>query len=362
MTHTMLAEIEAQRDLGDALAAVESTLDDVAGAHDNATTVHLLGSGDSLFAAEAVEPLLRTTSTRFEVHTAYHFSRYVAPHLGAGDLAVPISVSGNSTRTVEAARRADEAGAAVVPLTNNPDGILAGEFPDSVRMGVEPEPGWVPGTLTYLGLVATLYALGIRLGADGQAREAHLGTLRRTVETVGEVVDGAAATASEVAENLVHTGASAPVYVLGGGPNRATARYAAAKFIEMGLPRTLAVGRETEEFAHGELWALDKNDPVFVLGAEGPGLAPTLDVAEGVREFGNDLVTVTDAPELAALGKYGFEVDVEDDLFSPLLYAVPLQLVVYFYTAELGLDPDDGSHVDPHRIAVADGVHSGKQY
>jgi glucosamine--fructose-6-phosphate aminotransferase (isomerizing) len=359
----MLTEIESQRCLGDRLGLIQNELNDIEAVHGAATTVHLLGSGDSLFAAQAVEPLLRRTdNTRFEVHTAYQFSRYVAPYIGPDDLVIPVSVSGNSTRTVEAAKRAEEAGAAVVGVTNNEDGILIREFPDSILMQISPESGWVPGTLTYLGLVVTLYALGIRLGAIGEDRERYLQILWRTLDDLGEVIDEAKQTASEVAKNFFYTDVSSPFYILGGGPSRATAHYSAAKFVEMGLPRTFAVGRETEEFAHAEFWTLDKTDPVFVIGPEGTGFARTLEIAECIREFGNDLVTVTDSPELADLSKYTFDVPVRNDLFSPLLYAVPMQLVVYYYIVALNLDPDDGSHVDPHRVTVGDKIHSGKHY
>jgi glucosamine--fructose-6-phosphate aminotransferase (isomerizing) len=365
MVHDMLAEIAAQRDLASSVARIGSEVEAVRSRlPDDVDRVHLFGSGDSYYAAEAVGPFLETAGrTQFRVHTAYQFTRYVAPHLGHGDVAVPISVSGNSVETVEGGNRAAEAGASVVGVTNAEDGRLSHETPASLHMGLDTRPGWVPETLTYLGLLATLYHLGIRLGVRSEDRaEACVEVLEATLRSVGSVIDAAESTARDVAANLAYTEPAPPFYVLGGGPSRATAHYVAAKFQELGLPRTHATGEESEEFAHGKYWTLAKTDPVFVLAPEGPGFERTLDVARGVREYGNDLVVVTDSDELAALGKYAFEVPVEDDLFSPLLYPVPLQLVVYHYTLELGLDADDGSHVDPHRKGVADVIHSDKRY
>lgn len=365
MVHDMRAEIAAQRDLASSVAHLASDVEAVrSGLPDDVDRVHLFGSGDSYYAAEAVAPFLETVEgPQFGVHTAYQFTRYVAPHLGSGDVAVPISVSGNSVETVEGGNRASSAGASVVGVTNAEDGRLYREASESLLMGLDTRPGWVPETLTYLGLLATLYHLGIGLGVRSEERaEACLGTLAATLDAVGSVIDAAEPTARDVAANLAYTDPSPPFYVLGGGPSLATAHYGAAKFQELGLPRTYATGEESEEFAHSKYWALAKTNPVFVLGPAGPGFERTLDVARGVREFGNDLVVVTDADELASLGKYAFEIPVEDDLFSPLLYAVPLQLVVYHYTLELGLDADDGSHVDPHRKGVADVIHSDKEY
>lgn len=363
MTDNMLAEIEAQRGLGDDLAAIEAEIDATVDSLEEIHTVHLVGSGDSLFAARSVVPFLNTGGgPAVRAHTAFEFVHYVAPEVGPGHLVVPISVSGNSTETVEAAVRADGNEATVVGVTNAADGILAQKFSNSILLGIETRPGWVPGTLTYLGVVATLYYAGVRLSAGTDGGGSDIETLFETLESIGTVVDESKDTAHQVAKNFVHTEPAPPFYILGGGPSRATAAFAAAKFHEIGLPKTLAVGREIEEFAHGEFWALDKNNPVFVVAPEGPGFQRTLDVAEGIREFGNDLVVVTDSPAMADIGKYAFELEFDHHLFSPLLEAIPLQLVVYYYTLELGLDPNDGTHVDPHRKDVADIIHSGKRY
>lgn len=363
MPDNMLAEINAQRDARDYLTAIESDLTAVAERFEEVQTVHMVGSGDSLFAGRAVEPFLRTMNgPEFRTHTAFEFAEYVASTVDSSDLVVPISESGNSTQTVKAAKQADENGAPVAGLTNAKDGILYQDFPDSILLGIDGRPGWVPGTVTYLGLVATLYHLGIRFAGDGDAERNQIETLYRSLESVGEVVDASKDLAHEVAKNLVYTDSTPPIYVLGGGPSLATAEYVSAKFVEMGLPKTLAIGQESEEFAHKEFWTLEKTNPVFVVAPQGDGFGRTREIAEGIREFGNDLVIVTDSSDLARLGKYAFEIEIENDLFSPLLTAIPLQLVVYYYTVELGLDANNGTHVDPHRIDVADTIHSGKRY
>lgn len=361
MSHDMLVEIHEQRNLNESLTTIESAIDSLVETVPDDATVHLLGSGDSYFAAEAVLPLFQShAETRFHSHTAHQFSQYVVPQIGSGDVVVPVSVSGNSIGTVEAAERARSAGAAVVGVTNSDSGLLYSEFDDSVLMNLDTEPGWVPGTLTYTGLVGTLYLLGVRIAERDGRRPAEVETLHRTLDAVDEVIEDCTPVAEDVAANLSYTEPPDPVYVLGSGPNRATAQYGAAKFLE--LCNTLAIGQESEEFAHQEYWNLDKSNPVFVLAPEGAGFGRTRDVAAGIRRFGNDVVVVTDSDDFAELGKYAFEVSPPDNRFSPLLYQIPLQLTTYFYALEQGLDPNNGSHVDPHRKAVADEIHSGKRY
>jgi glucosamine--fructose-6-phosphate aminotransferase (isomerizing) len=344
----MRKEIEAQRDLDTTLEAVEDEVRAIAAATERAGgTVHAVGCGDSGFAALAVAPFFESVGVPFRAHTSYEFSRYVAPHLGSEDVVVPVSMSGNSARTVEGAARAADRGAHVAGISDSPDGRLAREFEGTVLLGLDTEPGWTPGTLSYLASAAVLYRLGIDLADGGPPRDRLFDVLGR----LGEAVDGTEGTARAVAANLSQTDPAPPVYVLGGGPSRATAKYGAAKLLE--VCDALAVGRESEEFAHGEFWMLDKNNPVFVVAPEGNGFSRTREVAEGVREFGNDLVVVTDVPELAALGKYSFDLEFGDDLFSPLVAPVPLQYVAYHYAMERGLDPNRRTNVDPFRKQVS---------
>jgi glucosamine--fructose-6-phosphate aminotransferase (isomerizing) len=361
--HDMRAEIEAQRNLSKNLEHLGSDIDNITADRMVPEQVHLVGSGDSYFAAEAVSLFLQSaTKAEHRTYTAHEFSQYVSSSIGPDDLVVPISVSGNSIRTIEAARRAAENEATVIGVTNSSDGTLYSEFPDSILMRLETEPGWVPGTLTYIGTIATLYRLGIQLMTEGSESEAHFETLTQTLGFVGEIIDATESTAQAVARNLTYTDPTPPFYFIGGGPSEATARYNSAKFLEIGLPRTLAVGQESEEFMHAEYWVLEKNNPVFVIAPTGSGFDRTLEIAAGLREFGNDLVVVTDSSEMAAIGKYSFELPSVDNLFSPLLYPIPLQLVCYHYMLELGLDPSDGDHVDPNRKNIADKIHSRKQY
>jgi glucosamine--fructose-6-phosphate aminotransferase (isomerizing) len=188
-----------------------------------------------------------------------------------------------------------------------------------------------------------LYRLGIGLARTDDHR--YGSQLFATLDHVSDVISDTESTATDVAANLSYTDPPRPFYVLGGGPSRATAQYGTAKFLE--ICDTLAIGQESEEFAHEEFWVLEKSNPVFVVAPEGPGFSKTEEVAECIREFGNDLVVVTDSRDLVDLGKYAFELPSVEESFSPLLSAIPLQFVAYYYALEQGLDPNRRTNVDP---------------
>ena len=115
-----------------------------------------------------------------------------------------------------------------------------------------------------------------------------------------------------------------------------------------------AIGQESEEFAHQEFWVIDKNCPVFLVAPRGDSFQRTMEVGACLRHFGCDLFVISNSEELCDMGKYAFAMpeDVEE-LYAPLLYAVPIQLTAYYFSRKLGLDPDRRSHNDPFRKKVS---------
>ena len=159
-------------------------------------------------------------------------------------------------------------------------------------------------------------------------------------------------------KNLIFNRHTMPFYVIGAGPSFATAKYSAAKFLE--ICDIVAIGQESEEFAHQEFWVLDKNNPVFIVAPEDESLKRTAEIAGCLREFGCDLYVISSNKELCELGKYSFYMEDIFGEFSPLIYDIPMQLIAYYYSLAKGLDPDRRSHNDPFRKKVSRLMTRGK--
>ena len=123
MTDDFLIDIRSQPEtLRSALGAFRRRLDDVED-FGNCRRVVLAGSGDSLIAATAVESLFRAV-LGVEVRAVSSLDAAAFEPVDDSTLLVAISVSGEVSRTVEAALRFRAAGAVTAAVTANPEARL----------------------------------------------------------------------------------------------------------------------------------------------------------------------------------------------------------------------------------------------
>lgn len=353
----MMLEIEKQGRMGAVMDRIEDAIRlscaklKKLGRHKK---IFITGCGDSYFGGLAVRGLMQkiSESTCFPL-TALEFSKYGIDMVDETSTVIGISMSGNVARTIDGVTKAQGKGAYVMGITNSKTGKLFQLAEHPVFLGLEEEPGWTPGTLTYMGTMYALYRISIELSAgDEQVKQSHGNRLKNTMNQIAEVIESSRETAMLAGNNLVYSKPVFPLYCLGGGPSYATAKYGAAKFLE--VCDITAIGQESEEFAHQEFWVINKNCPVFIIAPKGAVFSRTKEVAECLRRYGNDLFVISNDEELCGLGKYAFKMpDDVDDLFSPLVYAIPMQLTAYYFSKKQGLDPDRRSHNDPFRKMVS---------
>lgn len=129
-------------------------------------------------------------------------------------------------------------------------------------------------------------------------------------------------------------------WFVGGGPNTATAWEAALKMSE--ASHALAVGFNCEQFLHGAWAALERGDVVFLVAPPGPSYGRCLAAARVAREVGAPVVALAreDDREMAALATETIALPEIDELLSPILAIVPLQLFIYHAAVRRGANPD----------------------
>lgn len=351
----MMEEIERQGSLISGLKTVEEAVEAACEAiikGGKNKKVFLLGCGDSYFAGLAVKNFfLEKTDCLCFPMTALEFSTTGIRQTDDESTVIAVSMSGNVARTVEAVRAAQEKGAYVVGITNSLTGRLYGVCSHPIYLGLQEEPGWTPGTLTYTGTLYALFRLAAGLSRTEERGECQ-DKLMRVMTQIASVVEACRETARQAGENLVYNRHCFPAYILGAGQSFATAKYGAAKFLE--VCDVTAIGQESEEFAHQEFWVINKNCPVFLVAPKGDSFQRTMEVGVCLRQFGCDLFVISNDTRLCEMGKYAFSMPEDvDELYAPLVYAVPLQLTAYYFSRKQGLDPDRRSHNDPFRKRVS---------
>ena len=320
------------------------------------------GSGDSLFAARSVLPALRRWSgIGAEVMTGIEFARYETPLLEPGDVLVAISNSGGSSRTREAVALTRDRGIPVLGVTGSLDGPLAAMVDRTLHRPVRSAGFDLRGhrraivhMAEYFATLRALYGLALRLGvARGRLATGEADALRaavdRAIAAVPEVADATEADARALAERL-HDRGTDTVWVLGAGPNRGTAEYCAAKFHEQ-VPLN-GVPQDLEEWAHLQYFltlSWGERGPVLVLAPPGNARDRAEEVVAGISRAGGFAVVV--GPGEA--GNASSRLEVAEDLpevLTPLLYHVPVQLLVLHFARLVGVDPTPIRRVDDYEL------------
>jgi glucosamine--fructose-6-phosphate aminotransferase (isomerizing) len=302
----------------------ETALDAAAAALREAERVVIAGIGSSWHAALVGERLLAHAGRPGGVRamSTFELAAY-GPSPDAGTVTIAISHGGGSRFVREAVDGAGRAGGTVIAITGRGHEALGGAH--HVLRTVEPEASSTH-TVSYTTALALLAALAIRLGARDLT--SGLGDLSGRVAALLEA-EAWAALAARYSDRRRY-------WVLGGGPNVATAYEAALKLSE--AANVPAVGFETEQFLHGPWAAVERDDLVIVVAPPGPSHARGLMAAHVARRIGAAVLLLAEAPDPVATGTIALPATAE--LLTPLVAIVPLQLLAYHLALARGTNPD----------------------
>jgi glucosamine--fructose-6-phosphate aminotransferase (isomerizing) len=301
--------------------------------------IYLVGCGDSHYAGLATRHAFeRWTGIATEALESLEFSRYAIEAAPDDALVVAVSNSGRVARTVECVVFAERRGIATLGITYDPQSRLASASRMTLPWSYE-DVGFGPGTLSYLASLVTLYAVAIRLGRLSDRISA--GEASATLERIGAAGAAVAATtreadpvAAQLADELTPEGL---LTIIGGGPNYGTALFGMAKFIESA--RHPAVGQELEEWAHEQYFCTGPGTHTVVIAPRGSSLERAREQLQAVRDVGGRAIAIC-APDDAvtsALADLALPAhDPGDELLSPLVTALPLELSALRFARRLG--------------------------
>jgi len=129
-------------------------------------------------------------------------------------------------------------------------------------------------------------------------------------------------------------------YFIGGGPNTATAYEAALKMNEANY--STAIGLECEQFLHGPWATLGPDDVLFLVAPRGPSHERCLAVARVAKDVGTPVIAIIEEND-REIGERAAETIVIpplNELLSPILTVVPMQLFTYHLALRRGTNPD----------------------
>ena len=267
--------------------------------------------------------------------------RYRNPVVGAGDLVIGISQSGETADTLAAMRTARERGATVLALTNimgsqatrDADGVLY------TRAGLEIG---VAATKTFVSQVAAMYLLALRLAELRQTLEADVLTaaiseLKRLPHLIEELMKWAVLDCERIAE--AHHEAEFFLY-LGRHVGLPVALEGALKLKEISYVATDAYA--AGEMKHGPIALLDESTPVVVVATDSPVLEKVISNIQEVRARGARVIAVATSgnEDIRQHADEVIWIPPTQWMLAPLLAVIPLQLLAYYIARRRGLNVD----------------------
>ena len=294
-----------------------------------------------LLGKHAIERLARVP---VEVAVASEY-RYADPIGDEKTLVVAISQSGETTDTLAALEAARAVGGRVLAVTNTQGSLITREADAVLLTRAGPEVG-VAATKTFLTQVAAMYLLalgfackkpGARPTVQEELKEIGRG-LRRAPEKVEEALTLLGGHVVREAVN-VFAGARCALF-LGRGQSLPAALEGALKLKEISyLP---AEGYAAGEMKHGPIALVDEQCPVVAILGEGLLREKTLSNVEETVARGARVIAIAHEGDVAAerVAWATLPVPVVPEIVSPLVCAVPLQLLAYRVAKARGLNVD----------------------
>jgi len=273
-----------------------------------------------------------------EVEWASEF-RYRSPALGPATAVLAVSQSGETADTLAAVREAKARGAFTLGIVNVVGSTIAREVDAGIYNHIGPEIS-VASTKAFTSQATILALLTVLLGrqrrmTQGAAREIleEIKLLPFKIETILKQSDYIAAIAAKYrdAEHFAY---------LGRKYNQPTAREGALKLKEISYIH--AEGFASGEMKHGPLAMIDEDFPSVFIAPRDSVYEKNLSNMEEIKSRDGRIIAITTegSNEIEVIADDVIYIPPTLEMLTPILAAVPLQLLAYYIAALNDRDVD----------------------
>ncbi len=280
---------------------------------------------------------LARLGVEIDVSSELRYRNPVYPQNGA---ALFISQSGETADTLAALRDAKAQGQTTIAVVNVTESSIAREADIVLPTYAGPEIG-VASTKAFTCQLAALasfaIAAGVARGNLSESDEKELcASLLETPRHMAEFLKQEPAiklVAEEVAK-------ARDVLYMGRGPSYPLALEGALKLKEISYIH--AEGYAAGEMKHGPIALIDEAVPIIVIAPHDSHFEKTISNMQEVMARGGKVLLISDREGIEKAGKVwaSIEVPTTNAFITPLLYAIPVQLLAYYAAIAKGTDVD----------------------
>ncbi|MET4387571.1 glucosamine--fructose-6-phosphate aminotransferase (isomerizing) [Bradyrhizobium sp. F1.4.3] len=275
-----------------------------------------------------------------ELDVASEF-RYREAPMRRGDLAIFISQSGETADTLAALRYAKSQGLHTLSIVNVLGSTIARESGIVLKTLAGPEIG-VASTKAFTCQLVVLAALAVAAGkARGELSESDEVDLVRALIEIPRLVTRALASEPQIEKLARDVAKSRDVLYLGRGTSFPLALEGALKLKEISYIH--AAGYAAGELKHGPIALVDESVPVIVIAPCDRLFEKTISNMQEVAARGGKIIVITDASGAAKVSMDTLATIVLPEMgttFTPIVYAIPVQLLAYHTANLMGTDVD----------------------
>ena len=266
--------------------------------------------------------------------------RYRDPLLDPQTLLVVVSQSGETADTLAAVETARERGTPVLAVCNVVDSSIARRATNVLYTHAGPEIS-VASTKAFTTQLTALYLLALQLGRErGRVTPDQGRRLVADLVTLPTLVKEALGRERLIERVAKKYGKASDVLYLGRGINYPVALEGALKLKEISYIH--AEGYPAGEMKHGPIALINEEMPVVVIIPHDAVFQKSLSNLKEVESRGGRIIVVTDAPspELEDVAWEVLAVPRTNELLTPIVLTVPLQLLAYHVAVYRGTDVD----------------------
>ncbi len=267
--------------------------------------------------------------------------RYRAPMLDRDTTVIAITQSGETADTLAGVRLAKEQGAKVLAICNVMGSSIPREADAVLYTHAGPEIA-VASTKAYTSQLTVLYLLTLSLAKRrGLVTSARLRELLTTLGRIPRLVERALAAEPAIKRIAGRYARARNFYYLGRRYNFPSALEGALKLKEI-CPRIHAEGYAAGEMKHGPISLIRKGWPAVFLATDSAVYEKVVSNIEEVRARKGECLIIASEGNRAIRRHADALITVPktEELFSPILAAIPLQLLAYHIARLNGCDVD----------------------
>lgn len=306
----------------------------------NLNRIQIIACGTSMHAAMVGKYIIEdfcNIAVDVEASSEYIYRKTVTDK---NTLVIGVSQSGETADTLTAIKQSKAKGSHALIITNRPDSAMAREADSLVPINAGIEVS-VAATKSYTAQLISFYLLAIYMAEvkESMSLEA-LTELKKELVVLPQKVETILAHKEDIQRCAKAFASTKDFIYIARGINFPTALEGALKLKEISYIN--ATGYPAGELKHGPIAMLDETMPVLSILMNGKVYEKILSNAEEAKARNAKMIALTNSSDekLDELFDFILKVPRVNELLSPVIAMIPLQLLAYYIAEFLGKDVD----------------------